>query len=42
MEYGLLFAFRPSGNEDQRRNEEEAESAECKQAKRKWNNGTME
>jgi hypothetical protein len=27
-QYGLLFAFRPSGNEDKRRNEEEAESAE--------------
>jgi len=26
--YGLLFAFRTSGNEDKRMNEEEAESAE--------------
>jgi len=26
--YGLLFAFRSSGIEDKRRNEEEAESAE--------------
>jgi hypothetical protein len=27
-EYGLLFAFRSSGDEDKRMNEEEAESAE--------------
>jgi hypothetical protein len=28
MEYGLLFVFRSSGDEDKRMNEEEAESAE--------------
>ena len=39
--YGFLFGFRPSGDQDKRMHEEEAECAEFKQ-KKKWNNGTVE
>jgi hypothetical protein len=32
----------PSEDEEKKSTAEHAETAECKQAKKKWNNGTME